>query len=263
MGMKFITFRKSGPDLAMKCAGIQEKYVASPQYVCYGDFCYAVYQEGEDDTMRNFMTTFVLVVVAAALAGCGAAGKAKIAGEAIKEPLPVTLLEPAHLTPEQQLVKQVLDKNGFRRPGPNPTIIVVHKETRKLTLYQGLTPLKTYPVVLGRNPLADKLRQGDQCTPEGVYHVVTKFDHPRWSKFILLDYPNTKNWLRFAEAKRRGRIPYDADIGGQVGIHGTDDALKNLTGENWTWGCVSMFNHHIEELFPLVNERTLIVITRK
>ena len=131
--------------------------------------------------MRNWITSFVLVVLAAALAGCGASGKAKIAGEALKEPLPITPLEPAHLTPEQQLVKQVLDKNGFRRQGQNPTIIVVHKETRKLTLYQGLTPLKTYPVVLGRNPVGDKLRQGDLCTPEGVYHVVTKFDHPRWS----------------------------------------------------------------------------------
>ncbi len=212
--------------------------------------------------MRNLLIIFAFLVLPAFLAGC-AGGKGKIADEAIKRPLPVIPTEPAHLTPEQQLVKQVLAKNGHQHLGRQPTTIVVHKESRKLTIYEGLTPVKTYPVVLGRNPVGDKLRQGDLCTPEGVYRVVTKFDHPHWDKFILLDYPNTKNWLKFAEAKRRGRIPYDADIGGEIGIHGTDDVFKNLTGENWTWGCVSMLNHHIEEIYPLVNEKTLIIITRK
>jgi murein L,D-transpeptidase YafK len=212
--------------------------------------------------MRNLWYASLLFVLAAALVGCGG-GRVKIADEAIKQPLLVIPAEPAYLTPEQHLVKEALEKNGYGPQGIKPTIIVVHKETRRLTVYQGLTPVKTYPVVLGRNPVGDKLRQGDLCTPEGVYHVVTKFDHPRWSKFILLDYPNTRNWLRFAEAKRKGRIPFDASIGGEVGIHGTDDAYKNLSGENWTWGCVSMFNHHIDELYPLVSEKTLIIITRK
>ena len=211
--------------------------------------------------MRNLRNTFVLFMLAV-LIGCGG-GAAKIADEAVKQPLPVLPVEPAHLTPEQQMVKEALEKNGYGRRGPNPTILLVQKELRRLTVYKGLTPLKTYPVVLGRNPRADKVRQGDLCTPEGVYHVVTKFDHPRWSKFILLDYPNTRNWLKFAEAKRRGKIPYDADIGGQVGIHGTDDPYKNLVGENWTWGCVSLLNRDIEEIYPLVNDKTLIIITRK
>ncbi|MBW1991383.1 MAG: L,D-transpeptidase [Deltaproteobacteria bacterium] len=211
--------------------------------------------------MRNLVNCCVLGLLALTLAGCGA-GRVKLADQTVKQPLPILPAEPAYLTAEQQLVKQALDQNGYGHRGPKPTVIVIHKKTRKLTVYRGLTPLKTYPVVLGRNPRADKLRQGDLCTPEGVYRVVTKFEHPRWSKFILLDYPNTQNWLKFSRAKRRGLIPYDADIGGQIGIHGTDDPLKNLSGENWTWGCISMFNHHIEEIFPLVNEKTLIVITK-
>lgn len=211
--------------------------------------------------MRNLSTTLVFIMLAVVLAGCG--GRAKTADTAIKRPLPVMPAEPVQLTPEQQLVKEVLAKNGYGRGGPNPTILLVQKENRRLTLYQGLTPLKSYPVVLGQNPVGDKLCQGDLCTPEGVYHVVTKFDHPRWSKFILLDYPNTGNWLRYAEAKRKGKIPYDVDIGGEVGIHGTDDYYKNQARENWTWGCVSMFNHHIEEIYPLVNDDTLIIITKR
>lgn len=212
--------------------------------------------------MRNLLARFVPVAMALALAGC-VGGRPQIATDALKkQPLPLAPAEPGHLDPEQRLVKEVLAKNGYGCQSPLPTIIVVHKRARKLTVYQGLTPLKSYPVVLGRNPVGDKVCQGDLCTPEGVYRVVTKFDHPRWDKFILLDYPNTQNWLKFAEAKKKGRIPPDADIGGQVGIHGTDDPEKNLRGENWTWGCVSMFNHHLDEIYPLVNEKTLIVITK-
>jgi murein L,D-transpeptidase YafK len=217
--------------------------------------------------MRNSGKTFVLLLLAAALAGCGGGGKGTIGSvtdAAITSPPPVPTYEPlVHLTPEQELVKEALKQNGFKYKGASNTAIVVRKADRRLTIYRGLTPVKTYPVVLGGNPVADKLKQGDLSTPEGIYRVVTKFEHPRWSRFILLDYPNTQNWIRFAEAKRTGRIPYDADIGGQIGIHGTDDALDNMLGVNWTLGCVSMFNHHIEEIYPLVNEDTLIIITRR
>jgi murein L,D-transpeptidase YafK len=201
-------------------------------------------------------------MLAAVLVGCGG-GRTKIADQTAKPPLLIIPEEPAHLTPAQQMIKDAWDKNGYRLKGEKPTVLMVHKATRQLTVYQGLTPLKTYPVVLGGNPVGDKLRQGDLCTPEGVYQVVTKFDHSRWSKFILIDYPNTQNWLKFSEAKKKGRIPLDADIGGEVGIHGTDDTYKNLCGENWTKGCVSMLNHHIEEIYPLVSDKTLIIITKR
>jgi murein L,D-transpeptidase YafK len=217
--------------------------------------------------MRNLMGTFVLLLLAAVLAGCGGGGKGTIgpmADATLSCPPPVATYEPrVQLTPEQELVKEALKQNGFKYKGATNTAIVVRKADRRLTFYRGLTPVKTYPVVLGGNPVADKLKQGDMSTPEGVYRVVTKFEHPRWSRFILLDYPNTQNWINFAKAKRTGRIPYDADIGGQVGIHGTDDTLNNINGVDWTLGCVSMFNHHIEEIYPLVNEDTLIIITRK
>ncbi len=164
---------------------------------------------------------------------------------------------------DQRVVKEVLQENHYRKRGKKPTVLLVHKESRKLTVFRGTTPLKTYPVVLGRNPRNDKLRQGDMCTPEGIYKVVCKFPHAKWNKFILLNYPTTKNWLKFAEAKKRGKIPITADIGGEIGIHGTEDDLKNLTGENWTLGCVSLRNKHLDEIYPLIEDGSLVVIQRK
>ena len=47
---------------------------------------------------------------------------------------------------------------------------------------------------------------------------------------MWLDYPNNKNWQKFAQAKKAGRLPADADIGGDVGIHGTEDPTS-IPGE--------------------------------
>jgi lipoprotein-anchoring transpeptidase ErfK/SrfK len=118
-------------------------------------------------------------------------------------------------------------------------------------------------VVLGSDPYNDKLCQGDTCTPEGVYRVRAKYPHPKWDSFIWLDYPNTQNWLKFGRAKKAGRIPPEADIGGQVGIHGTEDPYRNIAGENWTKGCISLLNKDLEEIYPLVNNKTLVIITKQ
>lgn len=211
--------------------------------------------------MRNLRCILpVLLLVAAA--GCASGQGKPEASAALDQPLPIYEPQQTNLTQEQRYIDQLLSKNGFNGNGNKPTVIVVHKLKRKLTIYQGLTPLKTYPVVLGNDPYNDKLRQGDTCTPEGVYRVRAKYPHPKWDAFIWLDYPNTQNWLKFGRAKEAGRLPPDADIGGQIGIHGTEDPLKNLTGENWTKGCVSLLNKDLEEIYPLVNDQTLVVIRK-
>jgi murein L,D-transpeptidase YafK len=215
--------------------------------------------------MRYVGSLLVMLALLALAAGCG--GRSRVQPEAraiLKQPLATYESPETNLTPEQQYLAGLLKKNGYDLNGSNkPTIIVVHKLSRKLTFYQGLTPLKTYPVVLGNDPYNDKLRQGDTCTPEGVYRVRAKYPHSKWDYFIWLDYPNTQNWLKFARAKQAGRLPPDADIGGQVGIHGTEDPLKNLNGVNWTKGCVSLNNKDLEEIYPLVTDKTLVVITKQ
>jgi len=209
----------------------------------------------------GFLLIFLLLV--GGLSGCaGGRGTPGDTGAVLDEPLPPYKPRQTNLTPEQKFIDQLLSKNGYNGKGAKPTVIVVHKLTRRLTFYQGLTPLKTYPVVLGADPYNDKLRQGDSCTPEGVYRVRAKYPHHKWAMFIWIDYPNTQNWLKFGRAKQTGRLPEDADIGGQVGIHGTEDPLKNLVGQNWTKGCVSLLNKDLEEIYPLVNDKTLVVIKK-
>lgn len=163
---------------------------------------------------------------------------------------------------DREVVREILAKESTRG-NRNPTVVVVRKQTRKMSVFKGIKPIKSYPVVLGLNPRNDKLEQGDRCTPEGVYRVVTKYPHAKWSKFILLNYPTRQNWLKFAEAKRRGQIPYDAQIGGDIGIHGTEYDYRNILGENWTFGCVALKNRDVNELYRLVETGSIVVIQRK
>lgn len=213
--------------------------------------------------MRNLGYCLVCLLLLAALGGCG--GSVKTAGDldTVKpEATSAAPPQPTNFTPEQKYINELLTKNGYTN-GSKPTVIVVRKLARKLTVYQGTTPLKSFPVVLGNDPRNDKLCQGDTCTPEGVYRIVAKYPHPKWDYFMLLNYPNTQNWLKFSRAKKAGRLPAEADIGGAVGIHGTEDPLKNRAGINWTKGCVSLDNKDLEEIVPLVTDKTLVVITKQ
>lgn len=212
--------------------------------------------------MRNYLYFICVLLLVAAVAGCGG-GRGKPETATLETPLSDYEQQPTTLTPEQRYIAQVLAKKGYDTNRDKPTIIVVHKLSRKLVFYRGLTPIKTYPVVLGNDPYNDKLCQGDACTPEGVYGVRAKYPHPRWDCFIWLDYPNTQNWLKFAKAKKAGRIPPEASIGGDVGIHGTEDPSRNISGLNWTKGCISLLNKDLEEIYPLVNDKTLVIITRQ
>ena len=237
--------------------------IAKACQLCYSEHGYVILiNRGEDvEDMRNLRYILPILLLAAAAAGC-ASGLGKPETGALDQPLLAYEPQPSNLTPDQKYIDQLLCQNGFNGNGNKPTVIVVHKLQRKLTIYQGVTPLKTYPVVLGNDPYNDKMCQGDTCTPEGVYRVRAKYPHPKWDAFIWLDYPNTQNWLKFGRAKQAGRLPPDVDIGGQVGIHGTEDPLKNLSGENWTKGCVSLLNKDLDEIYPLVNDKTLVVIRK-
>jgi murein L,D-transpeptidase YafK len=212
--------------------------------------------------MRNwrFVSLILALLVAA---GCAGGPGMPTTGAGLDQPLPEYVPPQTNLTPEQRDIGELLAKNGYNGNGGKPTVIVVHKLSRKLTFYQGITPLKTYSIVLGNDPYNDKVCQGDTCTPEGVYRVRAKYPHNKWSHFIWLDYPNTQNWLKFSKAKKAGRLPQDADIGGQVGIHGTEDPSRNLSGLNWTKGCVSLMNKDLEEIYPLVDDKTLVVIKKQ
>lgn len=140
----------------------------------------------------------------------------------------------------------------------------IDKSEYKLSVLYKKTLLKEYPVVFGGNPIDDKLMEGDQCTPEGTFKIISKYPHKSWSKFIWIDYPNTNSWKKHNTAKKEGKIPQEARIGGEIGIHGVPGKTDFLisTRNNWTLGCISLKNADINEIYPYFNKSTEIEIQK-
>lgn len=142
--------------------------------------------------------------------------------------------------------------------------IQIDKSDYQLLVFTADTLVKTFPVVLGGNPTDDKLMQGDQCTPEGNFKIVSKYPHKSWSKFIWINYPTPDSWRKHKKAKAEGRIPKNAKIGGEIGIHGVPKGsdLMIKTGVNWTLGCISLTNKDVNELYPFIDKNTDILIRK-
>jgi murein L,D-transpeptidase YafK len=141
--------------------------------------------------------------------------------------------------------------------------VEIDKSDYTLSLLSDSSVIKQYPVVFGDNPVDDKLREGDRCTPEGNFKVVVKYPHRKWSKFILIDYPNAESLKKFNKAKREGIIPPESTPGGSIGIHGVPDFDFRINiRDNWTLGCISLKNKDINEIYNFVEKDTRIFIRK-
>jgi murein L,D-transpeptidase YafK len=132
--------------------------------------------------------------------------------------------------------------------------LLVSKSSYILSVMIGDRTIKSFPVVLGTNPVEDKLCEGDRCTPEGIFHIKAKYPHRSWSKFIWFDYPTAQSWTKHRQAKQQKKIASTTTIGGEVGIHGVPQGLDAMIDrrENWTWGCISLKNADVNEIYDVV-----------
>jgi lipoprotein-anchoring transpeptidase ErfK/SrfK len=131
--------------------------------------------------------------------------------------------------------------------------ILVIKANKKLLLYKDGKLLRSYPVGLGRNGWSDKLRAKDNATPEGKYRIIGKNPESRYHRALSINYPNEEDQREFYRAKKRGLLPKSAKIGGSIEIHGGGD-------EGLTYGCISLDNKQIEELYDAVDVGTPVTI---
>lgn len=120
-------------------------------------------------------------------------------------------------------------------------IIVVDKSKFQLHIAEykkGLNILKTYAVTLGKN-LGDKMLEGDQKTPEGIYRFTTRYTPPTLKKkfgamAFYVDYPNSLD-------KRDGKTGFD------IMLHSTDDPSR-LARQQDSDGCMVVDDVRIREI---------------
>lgn len=155
-----------------------------------------------------------------------------------------------------QIITEKIDKKNIS--------ILTEKSKYKLTVFYNMKPVKSYPIALSLNPIDDKLKAGDGCTPEGKFKVKTFYKHKKLNKFIWLNYPNIESWKRYGNAKSNGTLKFSDSIGSNVGIHGLPQDQDNLMekNKNLTDGGISLKNSDINEIFDLVKEGTVIEIIK-
>lgn len=167
-----------------------------------------------------------------------------------------------HPSPPQGPI--LADEDRLEWAAEEPWFIVVRTSCRTLDVYKHGERVRSYPAVFGIGGLQDKLHEGDHKTPTGLYSIVAMRRHPRWRRFMLLDYPNLHDVSRYEAALDSGRIPmlgnHPAGPGGAVGIHGTDYPDLNAKNVDWTWGCISIGNDDVEDLAKLVPVGTPVLI---
>lgn len=143
-------------------------------------------------------------------------------------------------------------------------LIFIDKSASTLQVFHKDSLLITYPCVLGFEPVADKMKEGDGATPEGEFGIRSMYPHKNWSYFIWIDYPNEESWKRFRKRKSDGTIESNATVGGEVGIHGVpgdrDDLISSKT--NWTLGCISLTTADITDLYKSIGSATKIEIVK-
>lgn len=175
-----------------------------------------------------------------------------------------------------QLQQNNTSKN-VRQASPNVTLVSVIKKSKAkktsiwlsidkkkftLSVMAGEKTLKTYPMVLGFNQKDDKRLEGDGCTPEGEFKALSKYEHAKWSRFIWVNYPTEDSERKHNLAKKEGKIPENATVGSEIGIHGVpnnDDSIIDKYN-HWTLGCISLKTAHIIEIYDVVDKNTRISI---
>lgn len=159
---------------------------------------------------------------------------------------------------------------GFKAPINPDTLIrdsivvFVNKSRYNVQVFYRKKVIRSYKAVFGPKPQQDKFMEGDRCTPEGWFRITAKNPASKYHRFLLIDYPNDSNRVRFNKLKESGVLPATARIGGSVGIHGIwaggDDLIE--LGVGWTDGCVALKNRDMEELYSLVGVGSQVYITK-
>jgi murein L,D-transpeptidase YafK len=148
---------------------------------------------------------------------------------------------------------------GCERNLPLVDRIVVLKSERRLEAYSGRQLIRAFHVSLGKAPVGDKSREGDNRTPEGSFDIVFHKADSDYHLALQVGYPTRE---QIAKARVEGRNP-----GGEIMIHGAPNGYGWVGRlhliRDWTAGCIALTNDEIEWLFAVVPQRGAVVDIRK
>ena len=167
-------------------------------------------------------------------------------------------------------------------PAAERSLALISHDARELRLYREGTEVGRFQVAFGQEA-GQKLRQGDNRTPKGLYYVTQKstgpFGGPAAAYFggywMRVNYPNafdaaravdegwitqeeqrsiSRNWRARRETTKRTRL------GGGIGLHGWAYEWSDDDSRALSWGCVVMHLYDAPAIYAEVQEGTMVVL---
>lgn len=136
------------------------------------------------------------------------------------------------------------------------TLVLIEKESRRLTLLDGDNVIKSYSIALGDAPEGPKRCWGDEKTPEGHYHISERNPGSAFYKSLRISYPSKEDRQKAAFLK--------CPPGGDIMIHGLPNGRGWLGAFHrlidWTDGCIAVTNSEMDEIWRLVPNGTAVQI---
>ncbi len=243
--------------------------------------------------MDEYCKTYVSSIAAAALvlafAACAAGPRtpasiptpARASERVGPWDLTLAVYDAALFGPERPLAALVKD---YRLPLRDTHLenarLLVNKAQRRLELWVRGRMVKAYRVQLGWSPHGPKMREGDMRTPEGRYFICAHTPSAEYYLALWISYPNTEDARRGLKAGRlipkefdeisaalsEGKCPLQhTKLGGEIVIHGQLEPgdinpASVREYQDWTDGCVALFNPDLRELYELIPDGTPITI---
>ncbi|PPS45011.1 L,D-transpeptidase [Chroococcidiopsis sp. TS-821] len=146
----------------------------------------------------------------------------------------------------QSVTPQPPDDQSVETVAALPLRLEIQLSSRKVTLYRGETPIKSYPVAVGR---------AGWETPTGNFRVGQMLKNPTWISPLTdevipgghPDNPLGSYWIGFW-----------SDGKNSIGFHGTPN--PESVGTAASHGCIRMYNEDVEELFNQVSLGTPVTV---
>jgi lipoprotein-anchoring transpeptidase ErfK/SrfK len=127
-------------------------------------------------------------------------------------------------------------------------IIVIYRESKRLTLFNGPTAVRTFAIATGTD---------EYPTPLGIYSIATKQRDPWWIPPPDSDWAQGKKPIPPGPGNPLG-TRWMGTTAPLVGIHGTPDAAS--IGYSASHGCIRMRVPDAEALFNQINVGTPVLI---
>ncbi len=162
------------------------------------------------------------------------------------------------------------------------TLLIAYKSKYRMQLYYKGVLQKTYIIGLGQEPIGHKQQQGDNKTPEGDYRIIEKAVGPftganpyLGNRWMRINYPNNADaksglerelitktqYEQILAANKKGLMPLKTtELGGGIGIHGWYGEWPGDDEQDITWGCISLQNVDVEDVYDRVGIQTRIII---